>query len=37
MCWQSHQCSPEVPSTLEVAAEAPLTVPELHTPTPTWM
>ena len=36
MCWQNHQCSTEVPSTLKATTEASLILPELHTPAPTW-
>ena len=34
VCWQSHQCSTEVPLTSKVTTEASLTVPELYMPTP---
>ena len=36
VCWQSHQCSTEVPSTSKATTEASLTEPELHMPAPTW-
>ena len=36
MCWQNHQCSTKVPSTLKATTEASLTVLELHMPAPIW-
>ena len=36
MCWQNYQCSIEVPLTSNTPTEASLTMPELHTPAPTW-